>query len=30
VYSRKHFGAVRTAVLRPLMGVTAALHAVRS
>jgi len=30
VYSRKHFGAVRTAMLRPLMGVTAVLHSVRS
>ena len=29
VYSRRHFGAVRTAVLRPLMDVTAALHSVR-
>ena len=29
VYSRRHFGAVRTAVLRPLMDVTAVLHSVR-
>ena len=30
VYSRRHFGTARTAVLRPLMGLTAVLHSVRA